>query len=486
MSKATKLVELMPRAKAKPKSFVAIGCSIYAGLFTLGVKRAGFKVLAHLEQDAYGTDTAILNHPELDIYVGRDAWPEQFEPRPDLVFCNPPCAVWSPVSSTSISTTAKALKHWRDDPRLQHAYDALETVSRYEPTIWIWESVPQALTRGHSLMEEMAQRGRELGYACTILHFDASTLGVPQRRPRIFVVLHKVAFDPEVVDHDTTLTVKEAWKNLPKTNREVEKTREQDLRLLPHTKPGMALRRAFDSTFGEEGGRNERGQMIGRPSIPEKRLRIDGLGIPMMAKAWHPTQSRRITVGEALRLCQLPDDWQFGASCKTPTARKELLQRAVMPTVGEWVARAAFKALRRAEPVDPTQSALVRDLRAREEVIYRLDAGAETTRGALEAAPARVAAPKAEKRLLARSQKVERTPRAPPTETAIEKARRVCANTTSGSGARIRALILKGGMTDDAIVASILKEFDGHKTTRSDVSWNRGMLRKAGLLKEAR
>jgi len=47
-------------------------------------------------------------------------------------------------------------------------------------------------------------------------------------------------------------------------------------------------------------------------------------------------------------------------------------------------------------------------------------------------------------------------------------------------------MLLEGGLTDDVIVASILKEFDGHKTTRSDVSWNRGMLRKAGLLKEAR
>lgn len=475
----------MATATKKP---TAVGCAIYGGLFTVGVKAAGFQVLAHLEESKYGVDTALLNHPELQVYAdGPTSWPEKF-PRPiDLVYCNPPCAVWSPVSTTSISTTAKALAHWRDDPRLQHAYHAMDCVARYAPKVWIWESVPQALTRGRSLLLEMAALGRKHGYATTVVHFDAVTLGVPQRRPRVFVVLHKVAFEPGDVDHERVVTVKEAWRDLDrKLHPEVEKTSEQDLRLLPHVAPGVALRRGFDATFGDEGGRNARGQMIGRPAIPEKRLAFDRPGIPMLAKAWHPKLPRRITVGEALAIAQLPPSWQFGPSTRNATSRKELLQRAVMPKVGEWIAAAAFRAIKKARPAE-VGPPLVYDLRRPQREVYEL-----TGEAGRPAGPSKVDGSEPESTLRATSTPGRRParpkdPRPPrernPEAAAKELARAVaaCRNLETGSGGLIRKRLIEG-RSDDAILAEVHQAFPGRKTTKSDVAWNRRMLRLGGLL----
>lgn len=455
----------------KRKVFNAVGCSIYAGLFTVGVKAAGFRVLAHLEQNAYGADTAKLNHPELEMYTGGPtSWPESFKQPVDFIFCNPPCAVWSPVGSAFFGKLA-----WRDDPRLQHAYDALQLIERYKPTVWAWESVPRALTQGRSMLAEMLAFGKERGYAGTVLHINAMRLGVPQDRPRVFVVMHKVAFEPEPCDYDKVLTVRDVWKKLPKHGREVEATSDSSLKWLPHVAPGQQPRQQFDATFGHDMPLNKHGKVAGRPSLADRRLSFDKPGNPMFAKLWHPDQPRRITLMESLRLCQLPEDWQFGPSTKSVTARKELLQRAVMPGVGRWLAEAVMAALRAGKPAAIDQPAMVYDLRQRDHDVYGFDTGPVPVSSQRNAR-----LPPWEGRLVRPPR--EPKPRLPPSVDAVAKAKRVCEGTT-GSGAEIRRLLVIGKMNDAEIVEHVLKTFDGRKTSKADVAWNRGMLRKAGVLK---
>jgi hypothetical protein len=47
----------------------AIGSYIFAGGFTIGVKKH-FDIEAHLEGDGYGADTFSLNYPEIPVFVG--------------------------------------------------------------------------------------------------------------------------------------------------------------------------------------------------------------------------------------------------------------------------------------------------------------------------------------------------------------------------------------------------------------------------------
>ncbi len=70
----------------------ALGVHIFAGGFTVGVMDAGFKVLAHLEDSAYGVSTAVHNFPGLDVRIGRENWQEtEFVNKVDLLYANPPC-----------------------------------------------------------------------------------------------------------------------------------------------------------------------------------------------------------------------------------------------------------------------------------------------------------------------------------------------------------------------------------------------------------
>src|SRR5687768_13498272 len=112
----------------------AVGCTIYAGGFTVGVKRH-FDVLCHLEGDKYGVATARANFPTMPIHVGKENWPlEQLRrAKPDFVFGNPPCAPWS--------VAGKKGDHWKTDPRLETTRGHFGLVEVLRPKVWAWESV---------------------------------------------------------------------------------------------------------------------------------------------------------------------------------------------------------------------------------------------------------------------------------------------------------------------------------------------------------
>ena len=72
--------------------------------------------------------------------------------------------MWSSVGSSAINAS-----HWRDDQRLNCALDTFALLEQYKPTVWSWESVPFALTKGRSLIIEFTEHARTLGYAATVL-----------------------------------------------------------------------------------------------------------------------------------------------------------------------------------------------------------------------------------------------------------------------------------------------------------------------------
>lgn len=142
------------------------------------------------------------------------------------------------------------------------------------------------------------------------------------------------------------------------------------------------------------------------------------------------------------------------------------------PAAGAWIARAAALSIKQRREA-AIGAPLLYDLTGDELEITQFGLASDMS----SSKPPRSAAPVKDK-----PARVERVPRAP-TADAVEKAKRVCVGTT-GSGARIRQLLLeKRPLDDDAIAALIRREFPGRKTTQADVAWNRGMLRKAGLLR---
>jgi len=340
----------------------AIGVYIFAGGFTLGVKRAGFDVLAQLEDGPYGGATTNRNHPGMPVHASPATWPldELRAAGPiDFVFGNPPCA---PFSNAGISHKKVGMMndHWKRDPRTSCITKMFGVLERVEPTVWAWESVQPALRRGREMVDELTAVARAHGYAATYVLLNAVDIGVPQIRRRFFCVFHRVAIDWEY-NRVPKRTVRDAWAPLlidgvvdgsptpPKPTNNPE-----HLELLKTIPPGGSLRKAWERAHPPETRvLNNHGTVKGRPRFLDVRLDYDEPSPTLTGGAtkFHPTEDRYITLLEQQLLCGYPPEYVF----EGPNLSNKYAQtaQAVMPPVGEWLARNVRRAIERGAPVDP-------------------------------------------------------------------------------------------------------------------------------------
>lgn len=319
------------------KQLTALGGNIFAGLFTVGVKRAGYRVLGHLEHGPYGVATAQLNHPEL---VGRtwlhpSAWPAPaFFGRINLMFCNPPCAAWS-------SARASKKGSWEDHVERLAIIDHLTTYGiALKPDAWVWESVTNAWRHGRGFIDRIAGAWMDAGYSVTVLKQNNMYLGVPQNRPRILVTAHRrpLVLPPLTAPISFARALKSIRTKIPAAEKH---WLSPGLTELWQRSPNLAynVRRVFDAmdTKEQKSVLSERG--AGRPSFMVSRIDdTKPMGVLLdYSKRLHPREPRYLAWQEMLAACGLPPDWR--AACAYGPASAEL-SRAVMPPVGEWLATA--------------------------------------------------------------------------------------------------------------------------------------------------
>ena len=435
------------------RKFTALGANIFAGLFTQGVKQAGFEVLGHLEHGPYGVATAKLNHPNLEVRVGREHWNEgDFKGKVDFMYTNPPCAAWS---------TARSAKggDWKEQVgRLRCVHDCVQAGIAIKPKAWAWESVTQAWSVGQEFVLQQAEAWNDVGYHCTVLLQDNQYLGAPQARRRMFLIAHKHPLVwPKLTE---PMTVAEAFKNLPR------KQREMDLRPPPFQPLWKRLWKMSDHYSGyfraafEQEGRGPK-NLPGRiPSVMVRKVLLDQPAPVMMGASLrlHPTEVRYLNWYEWLALVGLPMTWR--TSLGSLDAASNELGRAVLPAVGKWLATAVKGGLEM-PPLKGRPTTTLVDFRdpdkKLERVLFTYDG---PTIKPIVPPPL---PPLKEPRVSG--------PRAP----------RIGGPGKPGVGVRIRELIKKGEETE-AILKTIHKEFKGSKATAADVAWNRGKLRKAGEL----
>jgi hypothetical protein len=214
------------------------------------------------------------------------------------------------------------------------------------------------------------------------------------------------------------------------------------------------------------------------------RLRLDRPG-PVMTDPTHklhPTEPRFLTWYEWLAMTGMPNDWIPGPRSIQQAGVE--LSRAVLRPVGRWLATAVLRGLKK-PPLRGAVTTRLVDLtdpeRPYEQELFKFEG--LTIKPIVPPPLPPLNAPKA--------------PKPPkPCEACGGDAKRakkckVCMGTgfkprppprdpsKPGSGARIREMLMKG-MDADSILAVIHKEFPGSRASKSDVSWNRGKLRKLG------
>ncbi|RLC08226.1 MAG: hypothetical protein DRI24_23685 [Deltaproteobacteria bacterium] len=312
----------------------------YAGGFTLGMKRAGIET-DMMFHDGYAEKTFAANFPDTKRVKIDFDWPKREGVK--IMYGNPPCAAWSSIGK----------RQGAKDPRVADTRRWTKLVDFYQPKIMVTESVLQA----EGFMDEwLIPRLNERGYATTKWLHNGLFYGLPQSRRRLFIIGHRVPFQPEEPDRTATVLTKNAFNGIdiisnPELNdlMTAPTIRKELDPFLSQIKPGEKLRRAYERLIlipqhGRDESnwpRNARGHVIGRPGFGALRLDPDrpAGSFPGIYPMVHPTEDRWLQINEVkIGLCQYGSEYVFTPRGNGDIAKE--MARAVMPAMGEAMGRA--------------------------------------------------------------------------------------------------------------------------------------------------
>ena len=142
----------------------------------------------------------ILTHPVWDTLPEPGA--------ADLVIGGPPCQGFSVAGKMD-----------PDDPRSRHVWTFMEVVKKLSPKAFVLENVKSlaAIGRWASLIDDLKESTREVGYEPSVWVLNAAHYGVPQARERMFLVGTRdgCALPPTPTTKDNPPTVRSKLASLP-------------------------------------------------------------------------------------------------------------------------------------------------------------------------------------------------------------------------------------------------------------------------------
>ena len=186
-----------PQGFLKNMALTAIDVFAGAGGLTVGLKRAGFRVVAAVELEHHSFATYKANHPEVkclkqDITTvsGAALLALAGTDRIDLLAGCPPCQGFT-------SLTAKYRD--KEDPRNQLVLEMARLAEELRPQAIMMENVPGLTQKGKSLCGRLRSRLQALDYRLTEGILQVADYGVPQFRRR-FVLLGGRGFEISLPD----------------------------------------------------------------------------------------------------------------------------------------------------------------------------------------------------------------------------------------------------------------------------------------------
>ncbi len=159
-----------------------------AGGFSLGFEAAGYHVQSAIEIDAWACETLSENHTGTNVIKASlteisDADLKAACSGSRVIVGGPPCQGYSIANLKAGDPT---------DPRNTLFMEFVRAVSLSAPDLIILENVPGLLKRkakcGQFVVDLIASEFEQLGYNVTWTVLEAQSFGVPQLRPRLFVV----------------------------------------------------------------------------------------------------------------------------------------------------------------------------------------------------------------------------------------------------------------------------------------------------------
>lgn len=172
----------MPAIKKRTTRPTFIDLFAGAGGMSIGIERAGFKLVAATDWDHWSCETLRANHPDILVEEGDITHIDldDFSTRlgvdtVDLIVGGPPCQGFSQLG-----------KREKEDPRNQMWRQYMRFVEHFKPKIFVIENVPQLLASDEFIgIRETAEK---LGYTIREKVLHAADYGVPQKRKRAIII----------------------------------------------------------------------------------------------------------------------------------------------------------------------------------------------------------------------------------------------------------------------------------------------------------
>ena len=291
------------------------------GGLTLGLKRAGFAVLAAVEADPLACSTYRANHRStklIDRDIRQVSGRELLDAaggRVDLLAGCPPCQGFSSMRTRN--------GHVRvHDPNNDLIFQFTRIVDEIRPGLVMMENVP-ALAEDHRARAAVHQL-ELLGFECRVAVLDARHFGAPQSRRRMILVASARGTPRLAAPTSRTRTVRGTIGRLPKPEHSDDALHNYRVKRSPtvmgiirNTPTDGGSRRDLPAKYTLACHRRFDGfrDVYGRMAWSRPSPTITGGCInPSKGRFLHPDQDRAITLREAAMLQGFPRRYRFDLS----------------------------------------------------------------------------------------------------------------------------------------------------------------------------
>lgn len=279
-----------------------------AGLFSAGMKRAGFRPILAVElaKDA----AASYRRNVSDCIINGSVMSRISVPRADAIIAGPPCQGFSTLGRRDPT-----------DARNELSLSILPWVKAAKPQIVIVENVPPFVYSLH--WKKLSRSLESLGFNVEVWELEASDFGTPQRRKRAFTVASRRASIGPPRGRGNIVSAGDVLFNLRRPLK-----RDDPMHVWPEPKGVAAERLPLIPLRGDR-----RDIIAAAPSLcPPSWFKIgcnatDAWGRidpnepantirctfqnPSKGRYLHPNENRVLSLREGARLQDVPDDWVF-------------------------------------------------------------------------------------------------------------------------------------------------------------------------------
>jgi DNA (cytosine-5)-methyltransferase 1 len=308
-------------SRIRPSKLTAIDLFSGCGGLTLGLKQAGFRVLAGVEADDLSVETYKANHPEVRVLHGDIREVDLAKLMSDLGLRSgmldllagcPPCQGFSTLRTKNQTAAV-------NDPRNRLVKEFLRFARELLPRAIMLENVPGLAE--YEVFGAVVAELEGLGFSCHSAVLDAANFGVPQRRRRLVLLgsrFGEVHFALRSTSHPTVRSAIGRLSNVGESGdplHDVSDRRSQRVLKMIAKIPtdggsrvalpeGMVLK--CHRTFG--GFRDVYGRMAWDGVAPTITT---GCINPSKGRFLHPEHNRSITPREAALLQGFPGTYVF-------------------------------------------------------------------------------------------------------------------------------------------------------------------------------